>query len=300
MYKNIIPELVSLDTKIKKLKWSYFLQNLDFYDDISYKNKFHYKMVINNDIEIPQIYDFRSIYFIKKGEFWYYQKKFLFFNFKFKYDVKKRTFYFNRLFKIVPFNIGGLIPIGTYLTDIINMELFLNGYINYRGCALKYKNKIICFTAPGFNGKTSFLLRLLGKGAKYISEDNLLIDFSKKEVYPTANIVLPKLYSRGLNRRFKQKLNKNQIITGKQKIDKLFLIQNSTRLNYSAKPKNLFEFTILNSLYFFNNFFIRSYLFENKLINKFDNKLEELKNTAINYEFISINNFNFNKLIKDL
>jgi hypothetical protein len=187
-----------------------------------------------------------------------------------------------------------------YLSDFINMELFLEGFINSRGFAFQYENTNYCLIAPGINGKTTLLNKIVGRGGKYISEDDLLINFIDMNVYPTSNAKIPTIYNRKTNYLLEKNLNKDNIIITKQKIDKLYLVQNTTSKNYKTVNKNLSDFLILNSLYFLiENLFIKSFLFEENLTNKFFSRLDKIKNID-NYEFFQIKNFNYESLISKL
>jgi len=300
MFKSIIPGLVSFETQTKKINGSYFMRNINFFKEIYKKEKFHYTLVANDDFIVPKQYDFRSEYYLKKNNFWFYERKIFFLTFKFKYNVEEKILYFNRIFKIIPFRIGGLIPIESHLSDLINIELFLNGLVNLRGFAFQFNKKNYCVMAPGNNGKTSFLNEIVKKGGKYICEDDLLIDFANMEVYPTANARMPKIFNRKTSSLLEKSLNNIDIIIEKQKIDKLFLVQNTTTEEYETHKKNLIEFLMLNSLYFLtDNLFIKSYLFEENLTNQFLHRLCAL-NAFHDYEFIQIRNYNFIDFIKNL
>lgn len=297
MFKSIIPGLVSLDTSFKKMVKSYLLRDINFYKETDKKERFHYKLVIDNDFIVPKEYDFRNEYFLKKDGIWFYEKKLFFLTFKFKYDISEKTFYFNKLFTFIPFKIGGLIPMSEYLSSFINMELFLDGFVNFRGFAFQYNNKNYCFVAPGFNGKTTFLIDIIDRGGKYISEDSLLIDFSDMEVYPTSTFSVPLIYNREANNKLIKNLNKNNVLTNKQKIDKLLLAQNKISFKYKTYNKNLTDFLILNSLWFLiDNLFTKSFLFEEGLINKFFEKLDKIKEND-SFEFFQIEKFNYIKLV---
>lgn len=185
MYKNIIPSLVSIDTKIKKIRGLHICQNMSFFRGVEFENKFHYKVYLKKKIEIPQQYDFRSEYFIKKNGKWYYERKMWFLNFKFIYDPQNKTFYFNRLYSLLPFRIGGIFMVGEHISNLVNLDLFLNEFILFRGCAFQKNNRVSCVVAPGFNGKTTLLKKILSGGGKYIAEDLLIFDLKKNQVFPT-------------------------------------------------------------------------------------------------------------------
>jgi hypothetical protein len=292
-FKSIVPGLVSLDSCIKKIKGSHLLQNLYFYNGCEVRERFHYKLCVDNHILIPRTYDFRSEYFFKKDNFWYYNKTLFGLNLKFKYDVLNKSFCCNKLMLMIPFRLGGLLPMAEYFQGLINLDLFLEGLINLRGFAFQYREKNYCFIAPGLNGKTSFLTDIIRRGGKYIAEDNLLIDFKSMEVYPTANARMARIYNRKTNRILENQLCRNNIVINKQKIDRLFLLQNSTSKEYLTKEKKLINFLILNSLYFLvGNLFIKSYLFEEGLMDKFLKRFSDIEKID-KFEFAQVRDYDF-------
>jgi hypothetical protein len=268
-------------------------QNLDFFSQTKEKNRFHYKVILKNDIEISPDYSFRSEYFIKKENVWYYDRKIFFWHFKFAYDAKQKIFYFNKWYGLLPCRVGGIFLVGEHIAGIINLDLFLSGFIFLRGMAAQINNKNICISAPGFNGKTSWLKKFLKKGGAYIAEDHLIIDFGENRVYPTCPF-LKKIFGQGRKAsRTPQDTLKEKIIFGNSlPIDKLYLLQNFLASDYQAKNKNLFDFIFLNSLYFFNNLFVRSYIFEEGLTAKVFERITALEKINMNYNFFSVKDFN--------
>lgn len=296
MYKNIIPKLVSFDTKSEKIRGFGFSENFNFYNNIGKENKFHYQILIDNSIKIPSKYSFRNGYYLKSGDYWFYERKiFKNISLKFRYDIKNRVFVFNKMYSIIPFEIGSILPVGKHISDLINLELFLNNYTLFRGCAISYENKNICVIGPSFNGKTSFVRRILRNGGKYISEDILTLNFKDSMIFPSSCV---NNFGRITNKQLINNISTDNLLAGKFKIDKLFLIQNSTDNKYNAINKDLFEYLNLNSLFFKNNNFIKSYIFEEKLTQKLFDQIDNIKNAKINYKFVNLKNFNFDKLIK--
>lgn len=298
MYKNIIPELVSFDTKINKFNGPCFFQNMDYFHGIDKKNRFHYKIIIDKDIKIPPDYDFRNEYYTKKDNLWFYEKKIGFTKIRFKYDAINKIFYFNKAYSLVPFVIGGIIPIVKHIYDFIILDLFLSGFVLFRGLAFKYKNKNLCFTAPGCNGKTYFLLEAMRNGAKCITDDYLIVDISSFEVYPVATSVTPRLWSRPITKECNQYLNKMNIISTKQYIDTFFLVQNTMNNSYAPHKKNISDFLWITSSYFWDNLFIKSYLFEEGLLEKVLNNYLKINNAMNACEFKVVRNYDYKELIK--
>ncbi|MFA5178379.1 MAG: hypothetical protein WC427_02355 [Candidatus Paceibacterota bacterium] len=293
MYKNIIPQLVSLDTKINGLNGFYLSENFNFFDLIDFKNKYHYKIIIKNDIQIPKEYDFRNEYFLKKGNIWYYERKFFLFSLKLQYDYEKKIFYINRLYTLFPFTIGGILPVGTNISDFINLELFINDYILFRGCSFDYNGTVACITAPGFNGKTSMMGDVLKNGASYIAENNLLISFFEKKVYPTCPFIKNLWNLKGFNHVLKRLFKKNILVKNSKNFTELLLVQNSTS-NIIAHNKNIREYLMLNSLYFLDNLFIKSFIFENGILSDVVAKIDKISIFDSDCKFVSIKNFKYN------
>ena len=297
MYKNIIPGLVSFDTDIEKIKGFEMCQDFNFYSNIKEKNKFHYKIILKNNIIIPQDYDFRSEYFFKKGSCWYYERKIFLWHIKFIYDQENRVFYFNKAYFNLPFRIGGISMVGEHIFGMIYLHLLLDEFIIMRGIAMQFNDKNICISAPGFNGKTTLLKNVLRKGAKYIAEDYLVLNLAENKVYPTCPLIKENFWQRRkIDNILKKLLKKNSILENSVSIDNIYLIQNSNNLNYKAINKLFIDFVLLGSLYFLDDFFVRSFIFEEGLTNTVFDRIHELKNLNINYKFVEIKNFDFNFL----
>ncbi len=296
MYKNIIPDLVSFDTNLNKIRGFSFAENLNFFSMVENKNKFHYKIVIENDIVIPDKYEFRSGYYIKKEGSWYYERKILGFSLKFKYDIKNKIFYINKNYSYLSFEIGSIYPAGRHIADLINLDLFLNEFNVYRGCAFSYNNEVFCIISPGFNGKTSFMCEMIELGAKYIAEDALIINTNEKKVYPSA--CFSSNFGRSINKKLFNNLN-DSIISKSIEYDQLFLLENCTEKNYEiteGSGKKIDDFLLLCSLFFINNNFSRAIISEENYIKEFFSKINFLNNN-LNYKYIKITNFNFKKIL---
>jgi hypothetical protein len=287
MYKNIVPSLISFDTKLNNLKGFYFADDFNYFPETKVKNKFHYKLILKNDIEIPNNYDFKNGYFFRKGQCWYYERKLSIFTLKFCYDSENKNFYFNKIYSLIPFEIGHIFPIGRHVTDFIILDLFLEGFCYFGGCAFRLKGKNICILAPSFNGKTSLITDIIDRGGKYIAEDLIILNIYKQTIYPTA--VRTHLLARDIDRKLAKKFDKTTTSIRVRKMDKLFLIQNHTNTLNKGTNKNLLDYFNLNSP-FYKNVFCRSYIFDNNLSIKISNQIKKLM--LINYEYKDIKNFN--------
>lgn len=290
MYKNIIPSLISFDTTLSKLTGFYYSDNFDYYLGVRKKSQFHYSVFINNNIEIPKKYDFRNGYFIKSGNRWYYERKLGLISLKFCFDSVRKTFSFNRLYTFIPFQIGYIFPVGLQIADFINLDLFLSGITSLKGCAYNYNNKNICVLAPGFNGKTRLIKKVLEKNGKYITEDILLLNLHKSTVYP--NSIRSNIFARKVSRDIKNLLTE-RLITEPKSIDEIFLVQNFTTNNYVCQNKNFFDFFNMCRVPFNANQFIRSYIFEELLTKDVDAKMDLLKKENTKLIFKQIKEFNY-------
>jgi hypothetical protein len=177
---------------------------------------------------------------------------------------------------------------------MINLDLFLNGYITIRGCAFQRKGSVVCISAPGYNGKSSFLLQTLTEEGQYIAEDNLVVNLKWKEVYPTANAKMGKIYGRDANENLERTLDVESIVNTKRKIDEFYLVQNTT-WPHQPYPKTMKDYIFMNSLYFLNNLFIRTYLCEERLSQTFHNMVEEYSKFS-DYKFVQIKNYEYSQI----
>lgn len=291
VFKTIVPGLITFDTKLNGIKDFGLSENFNFYKSQVEKQKFHYSLMVENDIEIPLSYDFRNGYYFKKDGCWYYFRKiFKGLSLKFKYDPKNKVFYFNRLYTKILFGLGGIRTIGEHIFDFISLDLLLNDYVIFLGCAYYKENKTICIIGPSFNGKTSLIKSILKKEGKYIAEEKLIINFKENKVYPNSPHLLNhfRTANKGL-----LNLNKNQIIDHPMRIDDLSLLQNSLGLkNGSSKKKDLSEYLLICSLFFLNNLMVRSFIVEEGLLESLTKKIEDIKKIK-KYNFVNINNFRY-------
>jgi len=296
LYKNIIPGLVSFDTQLNQIKGFEMCQDFDFFKNIAQKNQLHYKVVLSDNIETPPDYDMRSEYFINKEGFWHYERKIFFWKPKFKYDIINRVFYINKAYASLPFRIGGIFIAGENISHLIELELFLRGCVLLRGIAARVNGKNIGISAPGFNGKTTLLKNLLRKGAQFIAENYLILDLTGGRVFPTCPIFKEVFWQRRrVNSELKELLKRQAVLDSPVILDKLYLTQNSLNPNYQPESKKFIDFLLLNSLFFLNNLFVRSYIYEQGLAGAVSKRIEELAKFT-NYQFIEIKNFNFNFL----
>lgn len=297
--KNIIPELVSIDTDKKSLFGFSFSENFDFYG-FSRENKLHFKVVVG-DVTIPKKYAFKNGFYSKEGNSWYYDRKiFNIISLKFKFTPSERGFIVNKWYLKVPFCLGRILPFGKHVEDIISLELFLDGYIIFQGSAISYNDKNICIIGPSYNGKTFALKGIVEKQkGRIISDDLVLVDFKNNLVYP-----MPYKYKSLGVRKIQKKLSRiiagagNELINEPVEISRLFFVKNYTaECKDKIKENVFFEFIVLCSLFFLDNRFIMSYIVEEKLLEKFVERIEDLKKMKINNcHFINIRDFDYNFL----
>jgi hypothetical protein len=294
-YSSVVPSLISIESNIRRIFGSYFFQEFSAISKDRQKCRFHYRLILKKDILTPKEYDFRNGYYFKLGKCWYYNRKlFVGLTLKLKYDPQSKTFYFNRLYSLLPFEIGGLIPVGKHIADFINLDLFLSGFDVIRGLAYQHQGKTISCIVPALNGKTTLMKKILENGGKYIAEDIIIRDRSKNTVYPT--VPIRRNYGRWINTRLKSLASKNALHK-EQKIDTFYLAHNST----GTTDKNLgngsfFSYYMINSLLFLDNRMIRSYLFTENLWDSVFDTLRSSKNDQQDCQELHIKNFDFSSL----
>lgn len=294
MYKTIVPDLVSIDTNLKKLNGFIMCQDFDFYPKTKKKNKYHYTLVQDTDIAVPQDYDFRSEYYLKKGNYWYYDRRVFFWNPKFKFDIKNKIFYFNHDYLLLPVKLGGIFTLGEHLSNLIDLDLFLDGYVTWRGIAYRKNNKNIGISAPGFNGKTTLLKKILKTGARYIAEDYLIIDTNAGVVFPTCPIKEESFWQRRkVNGELAQLSNSTSVISQPVKLDELLFIENSQNPQYRYIKRKITDCLLLNSLYFLNNLFIKSFIYDKGLTKDILGSVDTIEKKLTNIKFIDIKNFDY-------
>lgn len=290
MYKNITPGLISFDTSLTKLPGCYYSDNFNSYSKISKRSQFHYRVFINDDITIPQKYDFRDAFFIKSKNKWYYNRKLGPINLKFCFDPAKKTFSFNRIYTLVPFLIGDVFPVGLQISDFINLDLFLAGITTLKGCAYNYNHKNVCVLAPSNNGKTRLIEKVLEKNGRYIAEDIVLLDLQKNIVYP--NSIRSNIFAKKADKWLKD-LHSEELVTEPQSVDVIFLVQNFTTKHYVSQKKSIFNFFHLWRVPFNVNTLLRSYIFEELLRDKIDLRVSMLKKKKVKFTFKQIKKFNY-------
>lgn len=296
-YKNIIPNLVSFEAALNKLRGFSFVESFSDYAPVRSKDAFHYSIALDEDIAIPSKYSFRSGYYFYSEGKWYYERK-LFgkLTLKFAYDPCQRTFGFNRLYSWVPFEIGGILPVGRHINDFIELELFLNGYVIFRGCAFSINDKNICIVAPGLNGKTSLVKDLLKKGARYIAEDLVTINFDSRLIYPSGCHRFN--YGRKTNRDLGLLLETADAVGGSVRLDKLFFAQNHTGSS-PGRLKTIDDYLMLCSLFFMHNAFVRAYMAESGLLPEIKRRLSEIRIQSDIGSYLSVKDYSFNKLLNE-
>jgi len=297
-FKNIIPDLVSLETKLKRLNGCYLAESFDLFPPVKKKSRFHYQVIIDDNINPPRDFDLQNGYYFKKKHYWYYQRRiFGPFYLRFCYNQKNRVLRFNRLFRLVPFEIGRIQPIGKHLADLISVELFLEMKIVSAGVAFTYKNKCFVLVAPSFNGKTTVLNYALARGGSYIAENVVVLDLKNKLVYPTA------CEAKNITKSARKDIVNNRngrLADGKRKYDELILYQNTLNPNYVPAAKTIADFLFLKSLLFLSNNFLLSYIFGNSLTARLLNvfRVLETEENKAAYRIKKIINFDIGALFK--
>jgi 2-polyprenyl-3-methyl-5-hydroxy-6-metoxy-1,4-benzoquinol methylase len=284
VYKTIIPGLVTLDTEIEKILGSYLFRKLNFFPPRKSKSRYHYKVNIGN-IKLPKEFDFRNGYYLKKGNFWYYERKFLGLSLKMQYDTKTNTFKFNQLYGLIPIEFGSILPMGKHIADIINLNLTVDGYVVIRGYSYKKNGKIVAIIQPSFSGKTSMLRHQIRLGAKYISEDILVIDPKNSLIYPT--MAIDGNYGRNVNRKL-YGLAKNNALQKSQKLSRLDFKHLSVAYNKISINQTMQNYYLLNALLFMDNRFIRGVITNDKQGKKVILNIKEFVSKNYDVDIISV------------
>ncbi len=289
-YKTLIPDLVTLDSPRAHINNMYLSSDFSYYPEKNSPAPFHYRETCVQSLLAPRCsYDFRNEYFSKEDTVWHYNRPSRFLRLNLTYDTIAKSFSYTPGYKYIPFEIGGVLPVGEIIADIINYHLFLAGYIIMRGMAYTHNGKTICVTAPGFNGKTYFLDHMIRQGAQYIAEDLLVLDINKGVVYPTSPFVRRHQWQK--QRGLTLPVRPENGTCKPQPIDRLYCIENSMNPSYTPRPKTLFDFLLLDSRYFMKNRLIRSMIFEE---GTWEHILEIINSPiGIQYEFVPMNNFDY-------
>lgn len=300
MYKTIIPDLVSLDTDLNYLKGFITNSNLNFFKPTKDKQKFHYKIIIDNNFKVDHNYSFRNAYYWcnNQGVFFYERKIFNLFFLKFKYDSNKKTFTVNKNILKTPFQIGGVFTFGSILSNLLALDLFLSDYLMVKGFAFQYKNKNYSIIAPSFNGKTVFLKKILEKNAKYISGDLLVLDIQKKEVFPFGDDggIIDKLRDKN-NKKYYYKQNKESKITKPVKTDKQYFVFNQLEKTEGKINQKYTDFILLNNLRFLKDLFLNFYIFKLGLSQDIFKKTISLNEELKDYKIMNIKNYDYDSLL---
>ncbi len=300
MYKNIIPGLVSFETSTRRLSGCYISADFDAYPPLGEPGRFHYTLGVANKLYFPSNYQFRHQSYFKSGSCWYYERKLpTGIPLRFRYDASSRTFHFNEMLRRVPVNIGGIIPAGGHISNIIALDLLLTGYVLLRGNAMAFGEKAICVVGPGSNGKTSFLNRALDLGARYISDELLVLDIERRLVFPVS---LAGNLGRHTNRRLKRDLREGgKAVTAPLQVEGLFLIQNKCgRQTGTASPdKELLDYLYMLSLgEFYNSPFVTAFVHEEGLTGELFDWFDRVRNLDWEFSFVRVDDYDFSELLE--
>lgn len=296
MYKSIIPGLVTFETTLNRIPGSFLFRDLNYYPKSTSRARFHYDIDVGN-VAIPQKYDFRHSYYRFTDGIWYYQRRLPGgVSLKFLYDDNSKRFVFNKSYLAVPVELGGILPIGKHITDIITLDLFQKDIFIMRGLAYCLKNIVVAAIAPSFNGKTTLLGEVLRQGGLYISEDILVIEPDRKTVYPTSSIA--KNFGRHINARVDQQA-RNHLLSQPQKVDRLIFYFNQQNNSSRTIRPRFDDYWQLSSLLAHNNNFIKSYGFVNHLAQLTNaERIKQFKWFEEEGEYMALENFNYEPIVK--
>lgn len=277
-YRIVIPDLVSIETDSKKLKSFYLLRNIDYFGNSKQELKLNYKISTTDRINMPYDYDFKNSNYQVKNNIWTYGLNKFGLDFSFQYDYFKKMFICSRMLNKLPIRINWTHPIGDYVADLINLELFLNKIIIFNGVAFRQNGEIHVFCAPSLNGKSTFLKKNEGKIDEIISDDYVVLDLINRKI-----AVTPLLGEK-----------KNKLFKSWYSVEKINLIINST--NDDARVVcTISEFVKMSAMKFSDNVFIKNLIFYYHLENTIENILHEMELSGI-FEITNIQNYDYKQL----
>jgi hypothetical protein len=300
MNKNIIPGLVSFDTGLGHLSGCYISADFDAYPEVDQPNPFHYVLSVEKGMTFPRAYQFRHQYFFKSGGTWYYDRRLpLGAGLKFSYDASSVTFRFNEMLKLLPFGVGGMLPAGGHLSDMIALDLILSGFVLLRGCAMAFGEKAVCVVGPGFNGKTSLLSCSIEQGARYVADELLVLDVERKLVFPVS---LAGNLGRSANMRLRRDFKDgSKAVARPVPIAEFFRIQNeSGRQSGTPSPdKGLLDYLYMLSLSeFYDSPFVTAYVAEEGLTDELFARFDALRNLDWEFTFVRVRDYDFSELLQ--
>lgn len=243
-------------------------------------------------------FDTRNGHTYRIGNDIIYYRKLLFVKFILKIEVlgeKKFRIKYNKLFKYLPFEMGGLTCLGKTISDFICLNLLLSDIFVLRGLAFEYNNQINIVFGPSTNGKTTLFFDLIKIGAKMISEDNLIVNFSNDYIYPCEIRTQKRNFNREINRKLSKQIEYKDVIRHKVQITDKKLMYLTTN-NYDTSFE-LIDYASI-SLFFMENRIIQSYIFHKKLTKSIFEKITKLN--KINIPTVSYNNYKSNEFVKKI
>jgi len=280
-YKVIVPKLVSVETNAKKINGFYLMRNLNYFKNSTKELQLHYKIIKSNKIFIQKEYDFKNSNYQVKDNIWSYKISKYGIKLAFQYDYLNKKFKFNSLINNLPARINWTHLAGDYISDVINLDLFLNRFIVLNGIAFRLENEVYCFCSPSLNGKTTYLKRNKHRFKEIISDDYVILDFKNKKIGSTPLL-----------------MRKNNSKESWYPIDKIIFVINSTKKDNKKNPYNVKEFIEMSAMKFNDNIFIKNIIFYHKLHKQINQILEELENSDI-FNLTNIENYNYEQFIRN-
>lgn len=314
-YLIFIPDLVSIEFDKNEDRATFFRAQYELYGTTPMKLKFHFTINSNviddffNRIHHETIYRTYNSGISKNKMFWY-SRKAPFIASNFAYDGLNKSFYFRE--NIFYRNIFSKIRVGEFfyskdiIREIINLTLFINGYISLHGMGIELSNGNVFLAAvPRDNGKTTFILSLLNKNSndnKYLSDNTILINISARKCYPTAPS-----WSLGKKNSFDVfnilLKNKSLICRKSLSFKKIYFLIDSKKNNFPL-PK-LEDFFIGLSSAGYINLLIRDYIMLNSMgrivLDRMEKNIESLRkmNKFNEIEILGIENFKYSDIINE-
>lgn len=271
---TVIPDLVSVETNIPKIKDFLLSRRLSFYKSGS-PQKYHYQVVVQNQINLPVRFECRIGNFLVNGSKIYFRQDVSGgLGFKFSYDFQNKIFAYNKFYKYHFINLGNVYTIGRNLYHLIEYELAKNNLFIVLGAVVTKNNRTITFLAPNGNDKTTFVNKALKSGYSYVSENFFVLDIKNNLIHGISPVL--KHMNKTSNNTLSEIFNQNNVsIIPKINDGEVYSLAFK---NMSDKNTLMYNYIETYCKYYKKNNFTRTLAYlgqDNELLDKNYNKLEE-------------------------
>jgi len=179
---NVIPDILTLSTEIKKIRNFSFGESLR---EETGQSLINLNFIVNNSIKKEPNLNQRYHFFWGKHDCpsIYYERRIIggiFAKMLFEDSREFPTITINKSYlRWIRVRTNNIFPPGIHLTDIITVKLMEGGFIPLHCAAVSFDNKGILIFAPPNTGKTLTSMLLIQNGFKFMSEDITVSDGNK-------------------------------------------------------------------------------------------------------------------------